>query len=258
MSRSAAVSFVVGAVAMFATSGAQAQSWNPFYGTAPTVMNWTGFYIGGQGTYRWASLDVASPDFPQFGTASLNSNEWMGGIHGGVQQQFGQWVLGVDLSGDWGGNGDSENRNFTINNTTGNGNFGEGVDQIFTATGRLGYAWSNVMLYAKGGYASADVSTEGVVTTTGGLVCDTGCSFSRDGGHGGWTVGGGFAWMFTPHVSLGLDYNYIGLGSETLSLDPGGGDIAVRVEPDNIQTVSARLTFYFNTGPEPVAYAPIK
>ena len=75
----------------------------------------------------------------------------------------------------------------------------------------------------------------------------------------GWTVGGGFAWMFTPHVSLGLDYNYIDLGSETFRFGSGcRSDIAVRVEPDNIQTVSARLTFYFNSPREPAPYVPIK
>ena len=257
--RKSVVSFAVGAVAMFAASGVQAQSWDPFYGTAPTVVNWTGFYFGGQGTYRWAGVDDASPNFPQFGTVSLNSNDWMGGVHGGVQQQFGQWVAGVDLSGDWGGSrGDSFAFGGPFGIDTASGNVSVGVDQIFTATGRLGYAWSNLMLYAKGGYARADVSAKGEFTTTG-FVCNTGCSFSSNESNSGWTVGGGFDWMFTPHVSLGLDYNYIGIGSETFRFNlPGPNDIAMRVEPDNIQTVSARLTFHFNKGPEPSAYAPIK
>jgi outer membrane immunogenic protein len=257
--RKSIVSLAVGAVAIFAATGVQAQSWS-----APTYVNWTGFYIGGQGTYRWSNADVDwGFDVPGVGTGeSLNSDDWMGGVHGGVQQQFGQWVLGVDLSGDWGGSADSKNLSFAFDGITGNGNVSAGVDQIFTATGRLGYAWSNVMLYAKGGYASADVSAKGEGTITGlvGGVCDTGCSISTDKSHGGWTVGGGFDWMFAPNVSLGLDYNYIDIGSETFRFNPGTGfdDVAVRVNPDNIQTVSARLTLHFNSPREPAPYVPIK
>jgi outer membrane immunogenic protein len=246
--RKSIVSLAVGAVAIFAATGVQAQSW-----AAPTYVNWTGFYIGGQGTYRWSNADVDwGIDIPGVGTGeSLNSDDWMGGVHGGVQQQFGQWVLGVDLSGDWGGGGESKD----FSSALGNANVSAGIDQIFTATGRLGYAWSNVMLYAKGGYASADVS--GKAEATGFGVCDAGCSISTDRSYNGWTVGGGFDWMFASNVSLGLDYNYIDIGSETFRFD-GVDDVAVRVNPDNIQTVSARLTLHFNSPREPAPYVPIK
>ena len=61
--------------------------------------------------------------------------------------------------------------------------------------------------------------------------------------------------MFAQNVSFGLDYNYIDIGSETIRFDRFD-DIAVRVDPDNIQTLSARLTFHFNAPREP--YVPIK
>ena len=79
-------------------SGARAQS------TQPTV-NWTGFYIGGHGGYQWSSIDLGfEHELPGLGTGvSLDTDGGMGGVHGGVQQQFGNWVLGVELSGDWGG-----------------------------------------------------------------------------------------------------------------------------------------------------------
>lgn len=246
-------SLAVGAVAIFTVSEVQAQSWS-----APTYVNWTGFYIGGQGTYRWTNADVDwGYDVPGLGTgAGLSSDDWMGGVHGGVQQQFGNWVLGVDLSGDWGGSGDSKSFNFA----DGSGNLSAGVDEIFTATARFGYAWSNFMIYAKGGYASADVSVSGEVTTNIVGVCDTGCTVSKDKSFDGWTVGGGFAWMFAQNVSLGLDYNYIDVGSETFGFDPGPlyDEVAVNVDRDNIQTLSARLTFHFNAPREPAPYVPIK
>jgi hypothetical protein len=63
--------------------------------------------------------------------------------------------------------------------------------------------------------------------------------------------------MFARNVSFGLDYSFIDIGSETIRFDgPAFDEIAVRVEPDNIQTLSARLTFPFNAPCEP--YVPIK
>jgi outer membrane immunogenic protein len=248
------VSLAVGAMTIFAATGVQAEWWS-----SPTYVNWTGFYIGGQGTYRWAGADVNwGVDVPGLGTGkSLSSDDWMGGVHGGVQQQFGLWVLGVDLSGDWGDSGDTRNLSFAFDSITGNGHVSAGIDEIFTATGRLGYVWSNVMLYAKGGYALADLSAKGEGSVTGlPGVCDPNCSFSRDKSRSGWTVGGGFEWMFAQNVSLGLDYSFIDIGSETIRFDTGFDEIAVRVDPDNIQTLSARLTFHFNAPREP--YVPIK
>jgi outer membrane immunogenic protein len=248
------VSLAVGAMTIFAATGVQAEWWS-----SPTNVNWTGFYLGGQGTYRWASADVNFVDVPGLETSgSLSSDDWMGGVHGGVQQQFGLWVLGVDLSGDWGGSGDTRNFSFASGGITGNGNASAGIDSIFTATGRLGYVWSNVMLYAKGGYASIDLSANGSVTELGGVDCDPNCSFSGDKSHSGWIVGGGLEWMFAQNVSFGLDYSFIDIGSETIRFDPGPAfdEIAVRVEPDNIQTLSARLTFHFNAPRE--TYVPIK
>ncbi len=242
------VSLAVGAMTIFAATEVQAQSWVlPTSWVSPSHVNWSGFYLGGQGTYRWASADIDVPSLG-IGIASLTSDDWMGGVHGGVQQQVGQWVLGVDLSGDWGGSGDT--KNFSFGSITGNRHVG--IDEIFTATGRLGYAWSNVMLYAKGGYASVGLSGNASISGLSG-VCDPGCSFDKS--QSGWTVGGGFDWMFAQNVSLGLDYNYIDIGSETVRFDRFD-DIAVRVDPDNIQTLSARLTFHFNAPREP--YVPIK
>ena len=43
--------------------------------------------------------------------------------------------------------------------------------------------------------------------------------------------------MFAQNVSFGLDYSFIDIGSETIRFDgPAFDEIAVRVEPDNIQT----------------------
>ena len=64
--------------------------------------------------------------------------------------------------------------------------------------------------------------------------------------------------MVDPHVSLGVEYDYInldtkivgGIASVTNGEDPKTAPFTPGVNPDPIQTVMARLTILFNT-PEP-------
>ena len=256
---------------------------------APIVartVDWTGFYIGGQGSYQWSGADVNwDYDLPGLGTgASLSTDGWMGGVHAGVQKQIGRWVFGVDLSGDWGKSSDTAKGDWTDGGDflcTGFGCAGRwdaagaesiraSIDRIFTASGRLGYAWDNWLVYAKGGYASAEISTalkmageaEGCVLFVGCASAAWDAKGSTEKTHQGWTLGGGVAYMIARNVSFGIDYSYINLGSEThkgsLNGEVGGcvgnncagidftTDHRVRVNPDDIHMVSARLTFHFN------------
>jgi outer membrane immunogenic protein len=80
------------------------------------------------------------------------------------------------------------------------------MDWITTVTGRLGYTSNNLLLFAKGGWAWArfDGST---VNSLGAAVFGTSASSeTRDG----WTVGAGVEYGVTPHISLKLEYDYIG------------------------------------------------
>ena len=130
-------------------SGARAQS------AQPTV-NWTGFYIGGHGGYQWSTVDLSwDYDLPGLGNgANLNTDGGVGGVHGGVQQQFGNWVLGVELSGDWGDSGGTERGSWEFAlpeggitcffgcfglEAGGNPSIGVSLDSLFLATGRLGF-----------------------------------------------------------------------------------------------------------------------
>lgn len=273
--------------ALFATSTAQAQgASNPFNWSAPTAVNWTGFYIGGQGSYQWSGVDVSfEHELPGLGTgANLSTDGWMGGVHGGVQQQIGRWVFGVDLSADWGKNSGSASQPWTVGpgiecirfvgcfgfEAAGSDSIRASLDRLFTASGRLGYAWDNWLVYAKGGYASAKISTASHLTgeAEGCLFACAGFSWDASGTtektHQGWTLGGGFAVMIARNVSFGVDYNYIRLGAETHRGTLTGEldfcdrcdfafekDYEHRVDPDDIHMVSARLTFHFNSPPEP-------
>jgi outer membrane immunogenic protein len=280
-------SFVAALLAGLATSvtAAQAQS--------PTV-NWTGFYIGGHGGYQWSTIDLGfESELPGLGDGvSLDTDGGMGGVHGGVQQQFGNWVLGVELSGDWGNGDGSATSAWELDGLTlydgrwfdfRYGPFASGTEtaavdlnNLFLAVGRVGYAWDNVLLFFKGGFASAEIGTAASFSGAGGvcIVCNV-SGFPPDGlifpsaewagsgstseRHNGFALGGGFDWMIWKNVSFGVDYTYVNLGSETHSGTLNGdlsfcedcgfdfdANYKIKVDPDDIHYVNARLTLHFN------------
>lgn len=245
----------------------------------PTV-NWTGFYIGGHGGYQWSTVDLGfEKELPGLGDGvSLNTDGAMGGIHGGVQQQFGNFVIGIELSGDWGnGDGSAAGEWGPVGKIIcGFGCFGfeaEGaenvsvdIDSLFLATARTGYAWQNILVYAKGGFASAEIGTgasligEAEFCVFGCLPFEWNASGSTEKRHNGFALGGGIDWMIWQNVSVGLDYTYVNLSSETHRGTLNGDvdfcgkcgfdfakDYKIKVDPDDIHYVNARLTFHFNS-----------
>jgi opacity protein-like surface antigen len=121
------------------------------------------------------------------------------------------------------------------------------------------------LIYAKGGFASAEFGTHASLVGDAEL-CVFGClpftwdaSGSTEKRHNGFALGGGFDWMIWKNVSFGVDYTYVNLGSETHSgtlngdlsfCDDCGFDFdtnyKIKVDPDDIHYVNARLTLHFN------------
>src|SRR5262249_5163128 len=96
-----------------------------------------------------------------------------------------------------------------------NNNFsvaGVGVDStnsipwFGTIRGRVGYAVTNWLFYATGGWGYGEFRNE---TTLTGAIVGSGTT-TRD--HGFWPVGGGIATAFPPHWSWKLEYLYASTG----------------------------------------------
>ena len=86
---------------------------------------------------------------------------------------------------------------------------------IGTTRGRLGWAWSNVLLYATGGAAYGHVSygyTANNIAGGGALAVAASDSATQLG----WTVGGGLEWGFGAWSVKG-EYLYYDLGSHPLT-----------------------------------------
>ena len=91
------------------------------------------------------------------------------------------------------------------------------ITNLFTAGPRLGYAWDRWMIYATGGWASANLKGTYCSTITG--VCGPAVT-SQNGAsrNDGWYAGGGFDYMIHKgalvDVLLGAEYQHFEVDCE--------------------------------------------
>ncbi len=117
----------------------------PVYAPAPTVLNWTGVYVGGQvgiqwGQTTWDRFNAANTALITSETAYYN-NGVVGGGHIGYNYQVSQFVFGLegDVEGtNYNGNG------FSVSNSWANTTRAN-VEASIRA--RAGYAWNDLLLY---------------------------------------------------------------------------------------------------------------
>ena len=219
---------------------------------APPVLtyDWSGIYFGGAVGGAWH--DTAGDFFnaPGFLWHSGSETGLIYGGFGGIQKQWGNFVLGVE--GGWNGLDNGFNRSI------GTGLIGSGcglavglscesrLDSIWYIGGRVGYAWNRFMLYGQGGYAQADIDTRTVVNGTGLTFDHAGAS------HGGWYAGVGAEYAVLDYLILGIDYKHYQFDSKAhncnlalISCDP----LLNRNVDADVNSVMARLSFKFNPWP---------
>ncbi len=141
--------------------------------------NWVGPYIGVNLGYQWGSAT----------NGGASPSGFMGGVQGGYNWQLGQFVIDVesDLQAS---NADDMFAAWKFSNPW----FG-------TIRGRVGYAMSNVMLYATFGLAYGGGTVE-----LGGL--------SESNTHVGWAAGGGMEIGLTPNWSAKAEYLFVDLSNQ--------------------------------------------
>ena len=115
-----------------------------------------------------------------------------------------------------------------------------------TAAGRIGYAFNNLLLYAKGGAAFIDEDHFIIDTPTGFTLASA--SKTRTG----WMVGGGLEWGFTPNWSAKIEYNFMDFGNEAITFAVVGVP-AINIDIDQqVHVVKGGINYRFNWG-APVA-----
>lgn len=166
-----------------------------FQSQATPSFTWTGFYLGANAGAIWG-------DFTKGGKFIDTKTGFTGGVTGGYNQQFGQFVAGIE--GDY--------------NYSGMGGRGLGVPGLIpvkgdltsfgTVRGRLGVAFDRALIYGTGGFAM------GTTTLQSGFA-------KSSSTNNGYVIGAGLEYAFTQNISAKAEYLYMPLGGRNLVGVPG-------------------------------------
>jgi len=176
------------------------------------LYDWTGLYLGGHGGGGLSDASVRDPTGATFappGTdVNVSGSGWLGGAQLGYNHQLGAWVFGIE--------GDLSYTDIRGSTTSPLGvGISTRLNWVGTVTGRIGIAWDRTLLYAKAGAAFGETS----YTASVPLVVD----FKGKDTRTGWTVGAGAEYAIWDNLSVKAEYNYIDLGTRTVTpTSPGG------------------------------------
>jgi outer membrane immunogenic protein len=198
----------------------------------PPCPNWTGFYIGAFGGYKFAATDINLDLFGDWNGPSPSdpfdkefiepraphdldaSGAEAGGLIG-YNYQWNKWVFGLEASGGylWLRNSDNTGT-FTVPATGDIYNVSTSfkTHYLVTVGPRIGYAFCRWLPYVTGGLAIGDIDFDQEITQffRGRVFFDEGGSTSET--KVGWMVGGGLEYALTDHWHLRGQYQYIDLG----------------------------------------------
>jgi outer membrane immunogenic protein len=196
--------------------------------------NWTGFYVGLNAGGAWATADpntsascVPALGFPNAylrcidvplvnaaGTGSMSGSTFIGGGQVGYNWQSNNTVLGVEADFNsfhlrasrqattfYTGLGST----FTVSNSV-------STDWLFTARGRLGWAFDYLLAYVTGGLALTNLGTSNTFADASINQSWTGSTTKA-----GWTVGGGLEWALNRNWSVKAEYLYVKFASVNAS-----------------------------------------
>ena len=250
--------FLLASVAFAAIAGPAMAADMPIKAPPPPPVvyyDWTGAYIGFNAGSVWSKVDQSFPNplltggtGPGSGNNfSTSPSDGIFGFHAGAQWQWGAWVLGAEaaLSGCFqeckASSGIVPPPGIAANTF-----FQHKMTNLFTVGPRLGYAWDRWMIFATGGYASANLKTAACSSATG--LCDQ-TRFNGASRNSGWYAGGGLDYMVHKgplvDVLLGVEYHHFDVGSKNaFCFNPGcspatGWDEDLSAKGD---LVRARLT----------------
>jgi outer membrane immunogenic protein len=213
---------------------------------AMAVYDWSGFYIGGDAGRQWSRIDLSETFLGVAGPLTYNPHHdsFALGAFGGVQRQFGQFVLGIE-GGYMAAFNDASlgaTPSLSIFFPGGTGTAQAKLKYLWSVGGRVGWAVNQWMPYLTGGYANGTfefdgqdaVGTEQAKTSTGGGY-----------------IGGGIDWAFTKNWIIGAEFRHYGFGTKSVTAAAISSSGIVRfTETVNFaprtETIMARVSYKFD------------
>lgn len=192
------------------------------YGDVVPASIWTGLYIGAHG--GWATGQWDGPlsyedahKYPKLkfdgSDKAIDGEGAFGGAQIGYNHQLGtSVVVGLEADISFGKiEGEGEFLPYPDAKGSPAWRIKSEMDLFGTVRGRIGVlAQPNLLLYATGGFAWAQVDSE-ISPVYGKFVNG---SAEAENNHIGWTVGGGAEWALTDHISIKAEYLYLDLGKQ--------------------------------------------
>jgi outer membrane immunogenic protein len=204
---------------------------------------WTGCYAGGQagGGFGQKNLNDSAgivSAISGFTSANQNVSGYMLGGQIGCDYQFAPtWVIGIEGAAT-GGNIHGSTAVATPALLGDSANYRATTDLLTSITGRVGYAWNNWLLYAKGGAAWASDRYS---------ISDVLAAYDFEGAENrfGWTAGAGVEWAFSDIWSVRLEYDYYGFGTRTVNfIDNVSATVGPLDIKQDIQVVKIGVNFH--------------
>jgi outer membrane immunogenic protein len=223
------------------------------------IYDWSGFYVGvngggGSAHSCWSTSFNGVIVNPALAEGCHNSTGGTVGGQVGYRTQMNNFVFGVEAQGNW--------ANLKGNNLNPVSIFVPLTDQTKIEafglfTGQVGYAVNNVLLYAKGGAAVGSERYNNVSLVAGAVftpgVPTSGGTETRWGA----VVGVGMELGFAPSWSVGIEYDrlFMGTNSVTLNLIPpaGVGISGIHNISQDVDIATVRLNYRFG-GPVVARY----
>ncbi len=185
---------------------------------------WTGFYGGVHVGATAGTANFADP----FGSSIFGDNVTTPGFLAGGQIGYNwqapksNWVLGFEAGASW-LTSDGTNTCLAFSGLFVSANCRAQPNRMGDLTARVGWAYgqsNHSLLYVKGGAAFVHNQIDMTTNATPGFglaPLTTSASFTESG----WLVGAGVEHAITPAWSVKLEFDYIGLGGETVATPQG-------------------------------------
>jgi outer membrane immunogenic protein len=263
MRRVASASILAAGLSLFGTA-AFAADLGPAPAPAPVYVKappppptWSGFYGGGNAGWVGSADNTINLTGTDTGTAGLGTalangvipnplnlgySGFLGGGQLGYNWQSSNWVFGLEADMDWVSAKSSGAFPDAIAFTGGlNGPLGinatRELDWLGTLRGRVGFTpVAPLLVYATGGLAFGEhklgIGISDPAGTPPANLFNQTSEWSA-----GWTVGGGFEWMFARQWSLKAEYLYVDLGNISSTINYN-----YTINPPGTTTYTSSLT----------------
>lgn len=212
---------------------------SPAFAASPGY-DWSGFYAGltagatwskshettslpcnealGRGYLCAAGSPGEAPALRAALNGSYSNTAFTGGAEGGYNWQSGAAVYGAELDLQKFRGASKSTTLFATGagfaaGTPMNLNSSTNADWLFTARGRLGYAFNSLLVYGTGGLAVTTLSTN--FTYSDANTPPGQGNWSHSETKVGWVAGGGAEWKLSQAWSAKIEYLYVKLGSAT-------------------------------------------